>query len=106
MKNESAKLYRFLRAAAGNWRNAIFIACGDCSCGSAGLCAGFLLAAGADGVLILLSADWFQKQTGEQIDRDECAAVLTREAFESACSLWLKWQVDDPAQCPLMQLSA
>lgn len=106
MKNEHAKLYRFLQAAAGNWRNAIFIMCGNCSCDNACPCAGFLLVAGADGTPMLLSADWFQKLTGEQIDKDECAAVLTRKAFESACSLWLKWQVDDPAQCPLLQLSA
>ena len=46
MKNESSKLYRFLQAAAGSWRIAIFIECGNCSCGGAGPCAGFLLAAG------------------------------------------------------------
>lgn len=105
MKNESSKLYRFLQAAAGSWRNAIFIECGNCSCGDAEPCPGFLLAAGADGAPLLLSAHWFQAQTGERIDRSECAAVLTREAFENAYFLWLKWQIDDPSQCPLLQLT-
>lgn len=106
MKNTSTKLYRFLQATAGNWRNAIFIECRNCSGSNTGPCAGFLLAADADGAPILLTNEWFQAQTGEQIDRIECAAVLTREAFENAYSLWLKWQIGDPSRCPLLQLTA
>ena len=31
----SCKIYSFLRAVRGNWRNAIFVSCdcGDCMCG-------------------------------------------------------------------------
>ena len=42
----SCKIYSFLRAVRGNWRNAIFVSCdcGDCMCGRATPCSGFLLA--------------------------------------------------------------
>lgn len=105
MKKDNAELYRFLQAAAGNWRNAIFIECENCSCSRVSPCSGFLLVSGADGVPILLAAEWFRKQTGEQVEKDECAAVISRAAFESAYSLWLKWQADDAMQCALLQVT-
>lgn len=105
MKNDNMKLYDFLQAAAGNWRNAIYIECESCSCSPAVRCSGFLLVAGADGAPLLLSTEWFHEQTGEQIDKDECVSVLSKTAFESAYSLWLKWQVSNPMQCTLLQVS-
>lgn len=103
VKKNNAKLYRFLQGAGGNWRNTIFIECGNCTCSRVSPCSGFLLAAGADGAPILLRTEWFHEQTGERVDKDECAAVLSRTAFESAYSLWLKWQADDSRQCALLQ---
>lgn len=105
MKKESTKLYRFLQAAAGNWRNAIFIGCRNCTCNNTAPCAGFLMVSSADGAPILLPVEWFQEQTGELVDKSECAAILSRAAFESAYSLWLKWLIDDPLRCALLQLS-
>lgn len=105
MQNINAKLYRFLQAAAGNWRNAIFIECGNCSCSRVSPCSGLLLVSGADGAPILVTVEWFREQTGEQVDKDECAAVISRAAFESAYSLWLKWQADDAMQCALLQVT-
>lgn len=104
MKKDNTKLYRFLQAAAGNWRNAIFIECKNCTTNNT-LCAGFLMVSSADGAPILLPVEWFQGQTGELVDKKECAAILSRAAFESAYSLWLKWQVDDPLRCALLQMS-
>ncbi len=42
----SCKIYSFLRAVRGNWRNAIFVSCdcGHCMCGRTTPCSGFLLA--------------------------------------------------------------
>lgn len=105
MKKNNAKLYRFLQAAAGNWRNAIFIECGSCSCSRVSPCSGFLLVSGADGTPILLATEWFQMQTGEQVEKDECAAVISRAAFESVYSLWLKWRADDSRMCALLQVT-
>lgn len=105
MKKDIPELYCFLQAAAGNWRNAIYIECRNCTCSHTGPCSGVLMVSDADGAPILLTADWFREQTGEQIDKNECAAVLSRAAFESAYSLWLKWQTDDAMQCSLLQVT-
>lgn len=105
MKKDKTKLYRFLQAAAGNWRNAIFIECRNSTCNNTGPCSGFLMVSNADGAPILLPVEWFQEQTGEPVDKEECAAILSSAAFECAYSLWLKWQVDDPLRCVLLQLS-
>lgn len=50
----SCKIYSFLRAVRGNWRNAIFVSCdcGDCMCGRATPCSGFLLAVDECGQII------------------------------------------------------
>ena len=55
----SCKIYPFLRAVRGNWRNAIFVRCGCDSCmeGRPSPCAGFLLAVDECGQIMLLSAD-------------------------------------------------
>lgn len=105
MKKDNTKLYHFLQAAAGNWRNAIFIECRKCTCNNTAPCTGFLMVSSANGSPILLPVGWFQEQTGEPVDKEECASILSRAAFESAYSLWLKWQVDDPLRCVLLQIS-
>lgn len=50
----SCKIYSFLRAVRGNWRNAIFVSCdcGNCMCGRTTPCSGFLLAVDECGQVI------------------------------------------------------
>ena len=51
----SCKIYSFLRAVRGNWRNAIFVSCdcGNCMCGRTTPCSGFLLAVDECGQVML-----------------------------------------------------
>ena len=53
--NTSCKIYSFLRAVHGNWRNAIFVSCdcGGCMCGRVTPCSGFLLAVDECGQVII-----------------------------------------------------
>ena len=104
MKKQHCELYSFLQATAGNWRNAAYVACKSCPYGCNPLCTGFLFTAGADGAPIILPAELFYQQTGEHPDRAECATILTRTAFESIYGQWLKWQINDPTACTLLQL--
>ena len=106
MKNQNSGLYPFLQATAGNWRNAAFIECKSCPYHGALLCSGFLLTTGANGSPILLPAERFHQQTGEYPDKTECAAILSRTAFESIYAQWLKWQINEPASCALLQLTS
>ena len=66
----SCKIYSFLRAVRGNWRNAIFVSCdcGNCMCGRTTPCSGFLLAVDECGQVMLLSAEDIQRLSGETVD--------------------------------------
>ena len=74
----SCKIYSFLRAVRGNWRNAIFVSCdcGNCMCGRTTPCSGFLLAVDECGQVMLLSAEDIQRLSGETVDSSECIAIL------------------------------
>jgi hypothetical protein len=55
---------------------------------------------------ILVELSQFQRITGERVCQDECAGILSRQAFESAYAQWLLWEVSDPTRCNLLQLLA
>lgn len=105
MKNQHRELYLFLQATAGNWRSAAYIVCKSCPYKKSPLCVGFLLTASSEGTPIILPAERFYQQTGEHPDPAECSAILNRFAFEGIYGLWLKWQINDPAACSLLQLT-
>jgi len=96
------KLYAFMRAARGNWHNALYVEC-DCNhCSHHG--DGFLFAADADGKPLLIPVSTFQTFAGESIAPDECQATLPRHTFESIYSLYLEWHTVSDADCLLRQM--
>lgn len=99
----TSDLYAFLKAARGNWRNALFVRCQKAACPCRQNCSGFLFCADADGKPLILLAEQFSQLTGEQIDPSECVALLDCTAFESAYSLWLEWNAADPHTCACSQ---
>ncbi|MBP1737667.1 MAG: hypothetical protein H6Q60_1548 [Oscillospiraceae bacterium] len=103
MSQNDCKWYPFLRAAGGNWRNALFISCPDCPYRQQS-CSGFLLAADADGKPLVMPVDAFWKMSGQQPARGECCGSLSRQAFEATFSLYLEWHTSTAEKCPLWQL--
>ena len=103
MNSENKKLYSFMCATQGNWRNAIYIVCSSCPY-SGQSCDGHLLSATADGVPILFPCSLYEELTGESIDKNECAGVLTCQAFESLYHLWLIWNTPTKDQCSIIQV--
>ena len=103
----SCKIYSFLRAVRGNWRNAIFVSCdcGNCMCGRTTPCSGFLLAVDECGQVMLLSAEDIQRLSGETVDSSECIAILSRRAFDAAFSKYIEWHKPEPSASALRQLS-
>ena len=82
----SCKIYPFLRAVRGNWRNAIFVRCGCDSCmeGRPSPCAGFLLAVDECGQIMLLSAETTPgpaKKWSRPSAAPHCPAVLLIPPF-------------------------
>lgn len=99
---DTEKLYRFLNACGGNWRNTVFVYCTDCpdfDC----ICSGYFLTADRDGAPILYPVELFQKCCNESVDTDECIGKLSRQAFETVYSRWLLWKVAKPQQCSILQ---
>lgn len=94
-----------MKAAQGNWRNAIYIGCSGCVRKEIP-CAGFLMSVDRDAKPILVELSQFQRITGERVYQDECAGILSRQAFESAYAQWLLWEISEPGQCSLLQLLA
>ena len=100
MENKSCLIYIFLNAVQGNWRNAVYVECGDTTCRRS--CSGFLLAFDRDRRAVLLPADLIQKLTGQIADKSECTAVITGEKFKSLFSLWLAWFLEREDECPAL----
>lgn len=103
MNQTKSPLYPFLSLTRGSWRNAFYIECRSCPYGN-GNCNGYLLTTDTEGAPLLLSVLYFEKATGEKIDKTECAAVISKEAFESLFNRWLVWNVNDPKACSILQL--
>lgn len=103
MNQTKSPLYPFLSLTRGSWRNAFYIECHSCPYGN-GTCNGYLLTTDTEGAPLLLSVLYFEKATGEKIDKTECAAVISKEAFESLFNRWLVWNVNDPKACSILQL--
>lgn len=96
MSETSQRLYKFLSACAGNWRNAIYIS-------DDGI--GYLLSADRDGHPTIMAVEQFQQLAGEMIDPAECCGQLTADAFKALYAQYLLWQVPSAECDPLLFLS-
>ena len=105
MNHTRYKFYLFLKAVQGNWRNALFVECGTeiCPYGK-NSCGGYLLTADDNGTLLLIPVRYFQHMTGETIDQNECADILTRYTFEKVYKLYIEWNTISTKDCALKQL--
>lgn len=99
MNQGQASFYPFLKAAQGNWRNAIYLYCSRPSCPHD--CGGFLMAADADGVPVLIAVREFEALSGETVVPGECSSILSRRVFESAYALAILWRTVSSSDCPL-----
>ncbi len=101
----NCKLYAFLKAARGNWHNALYISCSaPCQYGPIGPCEGYLLTADAEGLPLIIPAKTFRTLTGESIEPPDCRGHLTLQAFRSAYAAYIEWHTESLSDCPLMQL--
>lgn len=98
MNSETRKLYLFLSACSGNWRNTIYIPDPQGT-------PGYLLAADRDGKPVVMAAEQFQQISGERIDSTECRCQLTRSAFEDVFAQYLLWQIQETETDALAELS-
>ena len=104
MVSDTKKLYEFLRAAQGDWRNAIAVECRHCEPGS--LTGGrFLISTDRDGAPIVFPVALFQSMTGQAVDSDECISKITCEGFEALFHSWLVWHTQATRKCVFLQIA-
>ncbi len=96
-------LYRFLELTQGSWRNAVYLECTACAFGKT-QCGPFLLTTDAGGTPMLYPVEQLQRETGQTVDKTECAAVLSADAFARLFHQWLLWNVTDSGKCCVLQL--
>ncbi len=92
MDSAVKKLYLFLSACGGNWRNSIYITADG---------PGYLLTADRDARPIILPVDRFQSLTGEQIDPAECCGQLSEDALRALYTQYYLWQMPSAEDNPL-----
>ena len=104
MPQVPCRVFAFLSAVEGNWRNAIYVECGEQNCPHVNQCGGVLFAADADGAPILLPAAVIRSCGGQEVDKLECMACLERPAFVAAYRQFIDWHTDSDGDCTLRQL--
>lgn len=103
MSHIPCRVFMFLSALEGDWRNAIYIECGERSCPHAAECSEILFAADADGQPILLPAPVLRVCGNQEVDKRECTGRLEKSAFISAYRRFLDWHTDMDGDCVLRQ---
>lgn len=103
MFRNKPQIYSFLSLTRGSWRNAFFIECTSCPYGNLG-CQGHLLTTDTDGTPFLISVQELERASNEKVDKNECAAVITRGAFELLFNRWLVWNITNIKDCSIVQL--
>lgn len=106
MNQQHCKLYSFLKAVRGNWHNAIYLKCCHSICPHRQIppCEGFLMAADAEGIPILMPIEKFRELTGESVISEECRCTMQLRAFEAAYALYIEWHTSSPYACSVWQL--
>lgn len=96
MNAECQRLYLFLTACQGNWRNSVYLSTDG---------PGYLLSADRDGRPIVMSREQFRQLTGEAIDPAECCGRLTEDAFKALYAQYLLWRMPKADSNPFGILS-
>lgn len=96
MITDTQRLYRFLSACCGSWRNSVYISTGG---------PGYLLSADRDGQPIVMAVEQFQKLTGACVGPAECCGHLTEEGFNSLFAQYLLWHTSSNEKSGLSLLS-
>ena len=106
MKN-NCSFYPFIKAAQGNWRNALFISCkcNTCPFGITPDCEGYLLVSDSMGFPIIISIEQLRAITGEPVDPHECCGEVSLASFQAVYAQYIKWSLSQKDICPLPALS-
>lgn len=98
------ELCSFMKAARGNWHNALYLSCRQSTCTQHESCQDFLMSADADGHPVLMPVDVMRSLSGEDIEPGGCLGTMEKRKFETLYSLYIEWHTVSQTGCPLLQL--
>ena len=100
----NSHLCKFLRTTGRDWRNTIYIECGDCQCAVSRSCKNLLCAFDTAGAPVIVPVHDVEYLFGITVDKSECRAVFTKANFSELYKGWIDEHIRDPYACPLNDL--
>lgn len=97
-------LCKFLRTTGRDWRNTIYIECGDCQRAVSRSCKNLLCAFDTAGAPVIVPVHDVEYLFSTTVDKSECRAILTKSNFCELYKGWLDEHIRDPHACPLNDL--
>ena len=102
--SSDAHLCKFLEATGNNWRNTIYIECGDCQRACSRRCHDLLCAFTEDAVPVIIPEHDATLLWHTTIDKSECLLTMSRARFCELYKGWIMRHIRNPAACPLSDL--
>lgn len=84
----NSHLCKFLRTTGRDWRNTIYIECGDCQRAVSRGCKNLLCAFDTAGAPVIVPVHDVEYLFSTTVDKSECRAILTKANF---CELYKGW---------------
>ena len=100
----NSHLCKFLRTTGRDWRNTIYIECGDCQRAASRSCKNLLCAFDTAGAPVIVPVHDVEYLFSPTVDKSECRANLTKANFCELYKGWIDEHIRDPHACPLNDL--
>ena len=92
----NSHLCKFLRTTGRDWRNTIYIECGDCQRAVSRSCKNLLCAFDTAGTPVIVPVHDVEYLFSTTVDKSECRAILTKANFCELYKGWIDEQIRDP----------
>ena len=90
----NSHLCKFLRTTGRDWRNTIYIECGDCQRAASRSCKNLLCAFDTAGAPVIVPVHDVEYLFSTTVDKSECRAILTKANFCELYKVILSISVD------------
>lgn len=93
-----------MRTTGRDWRNTIYIECGDCQRAVSRGCKNLLCAFDTAGAPVIVPVHDVEYLFSTTVNKSECRAILTKANFCELYKGWIDEHIRDPHACPLNDL--
>lgn len=98
------QLTRFLKSSHGNWRDSLYIECGNCNRACSVRCHDLLCVIDGSGTPIIIPTQDASNLWQDTIEKDECLGVMPVHVFHELYKDWILGHIRNPYLCPLTDI--